>query len=177
MSIPAYMFDTVVFNRILDAALDIDVFVGKARFYATHIQLDEINETSDPQRRLALLEVFNRITQRKVPTESFVLGISRLDEARLGGGNIVPTESAVWNVSARDQAKWGEEDGLYTAFKAELDTLNKSKPNNVQDTLIAETAIKNRFALVSDDVDLCTVTKKFGGKCTNTKQLTSDLGL
>jgi hypothetical protein len=171
------MFDTVVFNRIVDGALDIGAFVGKARFYATHIQLDEINETSKPQRRQALLEVFNRITERKVPTESFILGVSRLDEARLGGGNIVPTESAVWNVSAWGQAKWGEADGLYTAFKAELDTLNKSKPNNIQDTLIAETAIKNRFDLVTDDVDLCTVTKKFGGQCTNTKQLASDLGL
>ncbi len=171
------MFDTVVFNRILDGALDIGAFVGKARFYATHIQLDEINATSTLQRRQALLEVFNRIIERKVPTESFALDVSRLDEARLGGGNIVPTESAVWNVSAWGQAKWGEADGLYTAFKAELDTLNKSKPNNVQDTLIAETAIINRFDLVTDDVDLCTVTKKFGGQCTNTKQLASDLGL
>src|SRR6185295_9053604 len=83
MTIPAYMFDTVVFNRILDGALDIGAFVGKAQFYATHIQLDEINETSNSQRRQALLEVFNRITERKVPTESFVLGVSRLDEARL----------------------------------------------------------------------------------------------
>lgn len=177
MNIPSYMFDTVVFNRILDGALDIGAFVGKARFYATHIQLDEINETSKPQRRQALLEVFNRITGRKVPTESLVLGVSRLDEARLGGGNIVPTESLVWGVSAWGQAKWGDADGLYTAFKTELDTLNKSKPNNVQDTLIAETAIKNRFDLVTDDVDLCTVTKKFGGQCTSTKQLASDLGL
>jgi hypothetical protein len=177
MSIPAYMFDTVVFNRILDGALDIGAFVGKARFYATHIQLDEINETSNPQRRQALLDVFSRITQRNLPTESFVLGVSRLDEARLGGGNIVPTESAVWNVSTWGQAKWGEADGLYTAFKAELDTLNNSKPNNVQDTLIAETAMKNRFDLVTDDFDLCTVTKKFGGQCTSTKQLASDLGL
>jgi hypothetical protein len=80
------MFDTVVFNRILDGALDIGAFVGKARFYATHIQLDEINETSNSQRRQALLEVFNRITERKVPTESFVLGVSRLDEARWGAG-------------------------------------------------------------------------------------------
>ena len=127
------MFDTVVFNRILDGALDIDAFVGKARFYAAHIQLDEINDTSNLQRRQALLEVFNKITERKVTTESFVLGVSRLDEARLSDGNIVPTKSAVWNVSAWGQAKWGEADGLYSAVKAELDTLNKSKPNNVQD--------------------------------------------
>ena len=94
-----------------------------------------------------------------------------------GGGNIVPTESAVWNVSTWGHAKWGGADGFYTAFKAELDTLNKNKPNNVQDTLIAETAIKNRFELVTDDVDLYTITKRFGGQCTNTKPFAFDLGL
>lgn len=177
MSIPTYMFDTVVFNRVLDGALDVDAFVGKARFYATHIQLDDINSTSNLQRRQALIEAFNRITEGSVPTESFVLDVSQLDRARLGGRNIVSTESATWGVSAWGMAKWSKEDGLYTSFKAELDVLNKSKPNNIQDTLIAETAIKNRCVLVTYDKDLCTVTKKFGGKCTNTKQLTSDLGL
>jgi hypothetical protein len=75
MSIPAYMFDTVVFNRILDGALDIGAFVGKSRFYATHIQLDEINETSNPQRRQALLGVFNRVTGNGVRSQ-FHLGIN-----------------------------------------------------------------------------------------------------
>ena len=65
---------------------------------------------------------------------------------------------------------------MYSAIKAELDRLNKNKANNVQDSLIAETAIKNQFTLVTDDSDLCTVTKKFGGECTDTKKLASDLG-
>jgi len=172
---PAYMFDTVVFNRILDGVLDVSTLCGRARFYATHIQLDEILKTSNLQRREALLAVFNKVTERKVATESFVLDVSRLDEAKLGGGNIVSTESAVWNISRWNKAKWGEEDGLYSSIKAELDRLNKNKANNVQDSLIAETAIKNQFTLVTDDSDLCTVTKKFSGECTDTKRLASDL--
>jgi hypothetical protein len=176
MSIPAYMFDTVVFNRILDGVLDISMLRGRARFYATHIQLDEILKTSNLERREALLAVFNKITERKVATESMVSDVSRLDEAKLGGGNIVPTESAVWNVSRWGQAKWGEEDGLCSAFKAELDRLNKNKANNVQDSLIGETTIKYHFTLVTDDSDLFRVTKQFGGECTDTKKLPFDLG-
>ena len=170
------MFDTVVFNRILDGAIDISALRGKGQFYATHIQRDEIGKTPNLQRRQALVGVFNRVTERKAATESFVLDVSRLDEAKLSGDNVVPTESAVWDVSVWDQAKWGDENGLYSSVKAELDALNKNKANNVQDALIAETAIKNRFVLVTDDSDLRTVSTKFGGKCVDTKQLASGLG-
>jgi len=41
MSIPPYMFETLVFNRILDGAQNIGAFVGQARFSSTHIRLDE----------------------------------------------------------------------------------------------------------------------------------------
>lgn len=174
MNILAYMFDTVAFNRILDGVVDIAALRGKARFYATHIQLDELSKTSNLQRRQGLLAVFQGITEDKVPTESFVLGVSRLGEAKLGGSNLVPTESAAWNISAWDQAKWGEEDGLISALRSELDKLNKGKKNNIQDALIAETSIRNQFTLVTDDSDLRTVTKKFGGKCVDVKQMVAD---
>ena len=145
MSIPSYMFDTTVFNHILDHGIDISVFRGKARFYATHVQYDEIKNTEDPKRREELLEVFNDVIERKVSTGS-----------------------AVWDVSNWDQAKWSdEENGLYSDIKTKLDKLNKKKKNNMQDALIAETAIKNHFVLVTDDKDLREVTKIFGGKCTD----------
>ena len=145
-----YMFDTVVFNRILDGRLDLGNWREKARFHATHIQLDEIGKTSNLRRRQGLLEVF---------------------ETNVGGGNIVSTESAAWDVSLWDQAKWGK-NNLYSDIKSELDKLKK-KENNVQDALIADTAIKKGFILVTDDTRLCKVTKKLGGKCLNTKQLAS----
>lgn len=150
---PNYMFDTNVFNRILDGAVEVSGFRGKARFYATHVQLDELKRTSNTKRREELISVFEEITDTNVPTESFVLGVSRLDEAKLGG----------------------DEDQLYTAMKAELDKLNKNKPNNIQDALIAETAIKNQFALVTEDTDLLTVAKNFNGKCAEIKQMMVDL--
>lgn len=176
MILPSFMFDTNIFNRILDGVVDVAILRGKGHFYATHVQLDELRNTSNTQRRQELIAVFEEVTGSKVPTESFVLGVSRLDEAKMSGDSIVPTESAAWDVSAWDQAKWGDENGLYSAIKSELDKLNNNKPNNIQDALIAETAIKNRFALVTEDTDLSKVARKFGGKCADVNQMVAELG-
>lgn len=154
---PSYMFDTNIFNRILDgvhAIVEITKFHGKAHFYATHVQLDELKKTSNTQRRQELIAVFEEVAGTKVPTESFVLNVSRLDEANVGE----------------------EENDLYSKIKAELDKLNKNKPNNIQDALIAETAIKNQFTLITEDNDLLTVVKQFDGKCGNVQQLIAELG-
>jgi hypothetical protein len=83
---PSYMFDTNIFNRILDGAVEISRFRGKTHFYATHVQLDELKATSNAQRRQELLAVFEEVSgSNKISTESFVLCVSRLDEAKPGG--------------------------------------------------------------------------------------------
>ena len=41
--------------------------------------------------------------------------------------------------------------------------MNKSKPNNLQDVLIAEVAIVNGFTLLTADGDLSEVVKHHGG--------------
>lgn len=150
-----YMFDTNVFNRILDGVVEIAEFCEKAHFYATHVQLDELNATSDTQRRQELIAVFEEVAgNNKVSTESFILGVSRLDAAKIGN----------------------EENDLYSKIKAEIDKLNKNKPNNIQDALIAETAIKNQFMLVTEDTDLLAVIMNFRGKCANIKKMLAELG-
>ena len=165
------MFDTNVFNRILDGVISIQSLTGRVVAHATHIQRDEINNTKDLERRAALAQVFGDVVATSTPTDSFVLGVSRLDEARLGGERVVPTTSAVWDVSRWDQASWGADDNLYSTVKAERDKLNGNKPNNVHDALIAETSVKGRFVLVTDDADLAEVTKKYGGKCLSVNEL------
>ena len=159
------MFDTNVFNRILDADIQLQSLIGRVIAFATHIQRDEINNTKNLERRTALAKIFIDIVSESAPTDSFVLDVSRLDQARVGGDRVVPTESAVWDVSKWDEAKWGDSDDLYSRLKAELDKLNKNKPNNTQDALIGETSIKGGYVLVTDDADLAAVTKKYGGKC------------
>jgi predicted nucleic acid-binding protein len=173
----SYMFDTNVFNHLLDGMAELSTFVGRANFYATHVQIDELNRTRDEGRKAALLQVFEEVTSVRVPTESFVLDASRLDEAKLGGEHVVPTESAVWGVSKWGQCKWTSIDNLYDPMKSKLDQLNKNKSNNIQDSLIAETAIKNRFTLVTHDSDLFKVATDFGGACANIHQLIKELSL
>ncbi len=171
----SFMFDTNVFNHILDGMAELSGFVGQAKFYATHVQIDELTNTSNGARRAALLEVFEEITNIMVSTESFVLGSSRLDEGKLGGKQPITTESAVWGVSKWGRCKWTSSDNLYEPIKLELDRLNQSKPNNVQDSLIAETSIKNDFTLVTHDRDLFLITTKFGGAVSNIHEVIKGL--
>lgn len=163
----SFMFDTNVFNHILDGMTELSMFVGRATFYATHVQIDELKNTSNKARRAALMQVFEEITNVSVLTESLSLGISRLDEAKLGGEQPVTTESAVWGISKWGRCKWAATDNLYKPIKSELDKMNESKPNNVQDSLIAETSIKRGFTLVTHDRDLFWITTKFGGAASN----------
>ena len=165
------MFDTNVFNHILDDVILPLTLKGRFVAYATHIQRDEINNTKNPDRRAALAQAFADVVSDSLPTDSFALGVSRLGEARLGGERVVPTSSAVWNVSRWDEANWTADDNIYSVLKAELDELNGNKPNNTQDALIAETSVKQGFVLVTDDTDLATVTKKYGGKCLSVAEL------
>jgi hypothetical protein len=165
------MFDTNVFNRILDGVIPLQTLSGRVVAHATHIQRDEINNTKNSERRTGLAQVFSDAVAESVSTDSFVLGVSRLGEARLGGKRVVPTSSAVWGVSRWDQANWGADDDVYSSLKADLDTMNRNKPNNVHDALIAEISVKGGYVLVTDDTDLAAVTKRYGGKCLSIAEL------
>ena len=167
------MFDTNVFNRILDGQLSIETSRGDIIAYATHIQRDEINNTKNPDRRGQLLKVFHEEIIDSEPTSSFSLGTSRLDEARLAGDRVLPTSSAAWDTSRWDQASWGDEDNIFESMKGELDALNRGKKNNVQDILIAETALKRGLTLVTDDSHLRTVIMKFGGHALSVAEFAS----
>jgi predicted nucleic acid-binding protein len=137
------MFDTVVFNRIVDGRLNVTGFAGKAKFCVTHIQRDELNATSDAERRQLLQQAFQEVAAESIPTESLILDVSRLGEAKLG-----------------------VEDGLYDKIKVALDA-RKYKPNNIQDALIAETAIINGCMLVTDDGDLAEIVRNHHGRAIN----------
>lgn len=55
------MFDTMVFNRILDGVISIQSLTGHVVAHATHIQRDEINNTQNPERRALLVQVFGDV--------------------------------------------------------------------------------------------------------------------
>lgn len=135
-----YMFDTNVFNDILDGNIDFNNFREGVICCVTHIQRDEINKTKDETRRKALNSVFSDLAEEEYPTESFVLGVSRLGMGKLGDG------------------------ALYQQLKDRLDGLNrKKKKNNGMDALIGETAIKTDLTLVTHDMEFYRVMTEF--KC------------
>ena len=147
-----FMFDTVAFNRALDfedCAAQLAESSGKGlRLFATHVQLDELKNTRDPDRRDKLIEIFELL-------------VAEGGDAEQSGR--ISTESAVWNVSRWGQAKWGSSDSLYQPILADLNKF-KSKDNNKQDALISETAIENNLVLVTDDKNLAEVTRRHGGE-------------
>jgi predicted nucleic acid-binding protein len=132
-----YMFDTNIFNKILDGKIDTNFFKMKGKFYVTHIQYDEIINTVNEKRRQELIDIFYLIEQEKIPTETFVLDYSRLDEGKLSNG---------------------------TLYQIILNELNEKNPgreaSNIRDALIAETCIKNNIILVTNDNTLYKIVKK-----------------
>ena len=167
---PRYMLDTNVFNHVLDGKVDASQLVGKD-LVTTHVQHDELQKTKDETRRRSLLAVFQELTPDQAVTASAVADVSVADGASASGSQIVPTESMVWDVSNWDQAKWGADDGIFEAMRSELDALNKRKKNNAHDILIAETAVKNGWNLVTSDSDLVAVVTKYGGACISAAEL------
>ena len=141
----SFMFDTNIFNHVLDGRINLARFIHKAQFFATHIQFDELNKTRNEGRRANLLDIFERVPQMVVSTKTFVLDTSSLDRAEVGKGT------------------------LYRKIKCELNQLNKGKPNNVSDALIAETATKSHLILVTDDCDLSQVARQNEGSCMTLK--------
>lgn len=150
------MFDTNIFNAILDGSVELDKFRTRYMLYVTHVQEDELSATITIDRRKKLLEVFKKALSSDT---------SGADES------VLPTETMVWDVSRWGNSKWGANGGQYQLIKDKLDKRNKNKPNNVRDALIAETAIINQLILVIHDGDLFSVISEIGGYATNLPML------
>ena len=129
--------DTNIINRLIDGSLSTDDLPAD-ELVATHIQIDELRRTPNAERRGRLLLRFETLVDSVVPTESMVLGVSRLDESKLGSGD------------------------LCRELKADLDSRNGGKENNTQDALIAEVATANGWTLLTADRDLAAVAKGLG---------------
>jgi len=131
-----YMIDTSVFNRIVDGLTFSDYVPDGAELFVTYVQVAEINQTKDAERRGRLNLTFALLRPQLANTDSFIFGKTPLGLAPLG-----ITEE-------------------FDAIKAELDAKNNSKGNNDEDALIAETALKNDYWLITADRDLADVFSK-----------------
>lgn len=142
-----FLFDTNVFNRLVDLGIEPAHLAAKGRLFTTHVQIDELQATRNAARAQALLDVFEKVPQERVPTAA-----------------------ALWNVSKYGEAEWGDAGGLYGRLLASLDARNGSKPNNAQDILTAVTAHKRQLTLVTDDKDLATVMRDHGGEAISVEE-------
>jgi restriction endonuclease S subunit/predicted nucleic acid-binding protein len=141
-----FMFDTNIFNAILDRHIDLKQLPRNLKYYVTHIQYDEIYNTQDEERRRELLEIME-----KVPSEFIV------------------TEGAAYDVSKYGMAKYMSEAYAkqYNEMLRRLKELDeksgkkKSPENHVRDILIALTCMKNCLTLVTNDENLKEVAQEF----------------
>jgi predicted nucleic acid-binding protein len=135
-----YVVDTNIINRLIDGAIQPEDLPSDGEFIATHVQIDELNKTQDQERRARLFIKFATLKTEVAPTESLVVGLSRVGHCKLSDGS------------------------LYTSLRTALDKRNSRKTNNAHDALIAEVAAKNGYVLVTTDSDLAAVAEEHGCK-------------
>jgi len=125
--------------------IDLGSFRGVPVF-VTHIQLDEIERTRDEKRKRALLRVFRDVPKESLPTSSTMLGLSRLDHAKLG-----------------------DDANTFKKMLKRLQELDRKKhktltaENQARDILIGETALKEGLTIITEDSNLAQVVIEFGG--------------
>ncbi|SRR6266849_1605675 len=146
-----FMLDTNAFNRTLDGAVDPASLSSRGKLFVTHIQLNELRATRRSERLEQLLRVFTAVNQEKVSTVA-----------------------AVWDVSEWGGAEYGDANGAYGAMLESLNSRNGGKENNTRDILIAVTALKRGYTLVTNDRDLAAVLQESGGKAITFEELVSD---
>lgn len=132
-----YILDTNVFNKLVDGEIQKSDLPPNGKFFATHVQIDELNKTVDEDRRARLFLQFFESSAQIIKTESFIVGVSRLGQGKIGSATV------------------------YKKIRKELD-LKKKRTSNIQDAMIAEVAILNELTLITFDLNLKTVAENNG---------------
>lgn len=145
------IFDSHVFDYILDGTLSINKILDSKtkgfEYYMTHIQIGELSDCPEPDKRTKLALVKTRIAPILIPTESFILGTSRLGHARIGDG----------------------------AVFSQITKTSENKEKFTNDALIGETAIKGGFTLVTNDVKIRNKVNSEGGEAVSVQEFISIL--
>jgi rRNA-processing protein FCF1 len=144
------MFDTNSFDKILSGEVNINAIKKSInlgyRYFITHIQTDELSNIPDNKKdkRAKLVLFLSAVAPSLIPTESFVLGYTRLGYGKLG----TP--------------------GYY-------EKLLNEKKTNIKDAIIGDTAIKNKFIIVTEDKGFTKKINSLGGIAITPKEFTDKL--
>lgn len=142
------MLDSHLFDRLLAGLITIDDIRSAGTAYVTHVQMSELKAIPEAkkEKREMLLAIFEELAPMEVPTP-FVLGETPLGSGYLG--------SAMPN---------------YNEIFHELSRIS-GKDNDIKDCMIADAAFAIEAVLVTDDANLRTVIKKFGGMSISSEEL------
>lgn len=124
-----YMFDTNVFNEILDGCIEIKKIHSLGHLFVTSIQELEILKTKREVRKQALQEIFKSIDS----------------------DHITPV-TKVWGVFPWGKGPWGGEEGeLYPLLMERMKIAAPKGRGNQNDAIIAETSITHNCILITND--------------------------
>jgi predicted nucleic acid-binding protein len=121
-------------SNVIDAAVADDAFrtamiaaatAGTVQLLITHVQIDEILDTPVVKdvHRSALVRVLAEIPAERIPTYGFIIGLSRLDNAR-----VTDDEGAAF-----------------------IETLRAGNPSRTRDAVLIATARYEKATFVSND--------------------------
>jgi restriction endonuclease S subunit/predicted nucleic acid-binding protein len=150
-----FMFDTNVFNAIIDNRIDLRQLPRNLKYYVTHIQYDEICSTQNEERKRELLEIMEKVPNEVIATEGAVYGVSRYGMAKF----MSEADAKQYDEMLRRLKELDEEAGK-----------KKLPENQARDVLIALTSIKNCLVLVTEDKNLKKVTEEFNGQAITLEQ-------
>ena len=135
------MLDTNIFDRLAKGQLDMGDLPNDGEFYATSVQIQELNQTDDDSLRTILNDKFSEL-----------------------GPTLDQLQTTLWGFSGWGEGGWSAMGEHYEKIKSELDLANKKKRSNAADALIGETSLANNHTLITTDKDLATAVEAHGGK-------------
>ncbi len=137
------MFDTNVFNRIVDSDIDVTSLPTSCEYYVTSLQHSELRGTQNLSRRKRLLSAFSELVWERNTAESDI-------------------KSTPWGVPWG--SPWDSGTGIYDEIERRLDQSpqSKSKRGNKFDALIVEVCREEGFILVSEDLAVREVAPAYG---------------
>jgi rRNA-processing protein FCF1 len=134
------MLDTNIFNRLVEGRLAIGDLPSDDEFFATSIQIQELNATKDGAYRAILIAKFAEM-----------------------GPKLDQVKTTLWGFASWGEGSWGGVGDYFGKIKDEMDLLNKNKDSNSADALIGEASISNHHILITTDKHLAEVVERHGG--------------
>jgi rRNA-processing protein FCF1 len=142
------ILDTDVLNKLADNFPSHDWFDKIKQRYevmTTHIQIDQLNNCEEKEKRGKLSLVHSKLSPLVIPTESGVFGLSRFGEFK------------------------------FSDDKSTFQDIQKGNLKHNPDALIGETAIKQNLLLITNDVKLKKKVNGSGGKAINLEDFNNTL--